>query len=398
MDKILAINGGKPVRTEALPYAHQLIDDDDCRAVVEVLKSDFLTTGPKCKEFENKVADMVGAKYAVSFANGTAALHGACYAAGIKEGDEVITTPITFAASANCVRYCGGTVVFADINPETFNIDPEDIKRKITPKTKAIIPVDYAGQSVDIDAINKIAKEHNLVVIQDSAHSLGTKYKNKYVGGLCDMTEFSFHPVKNITSGEGGMICTNNKEFYEKLVNFRTHCIEKDKDRLINQQEGAYYYEQNDLGYNYRLTDVQSALAISQLNKLNFFAKRRKWIVNKYNEAFKDIPEITLCKNEDFSNSVNHLYVIRLNLDKLNADRKLIYESYIAEGIGAHVHYVPVYYHPYYQSLGYKKGLCPHAEKLYNEMLTLPLFPAMTDKDVEDVIEATKKIMNYYKK
>ena len=398
MEKLLAIHGGKPVRTEALPYAHQLIDDDDCKAVVDVLKSDFLTTGPKCKEFENKVADMVGAKYAVSFSNGTAALHGACFAAGIKEGDEVITTPITFAASANCVRYCGGTVVFADINPETLNIDPEDIKRKITPKTKAIIPVDLAGQSVDIDEINKIAKEHNLIVIQDAAHSLGTKYKNKYVGGLCDMTEFSFHPVKNITSGEGGMICTNNKELYERLISFRTHCIDKDKDHLVNKQEGAYYYEQSDLGYNYRLTDIQSALGISQLKKLNYFAKRRKFIVNKYNEAFKDIPEITLCKNENFSNSVNHLYIIKLNLDKLNADRKLIYESYIAEGIGAHVHYVPVYWHPYYQGLGYEKGLCPNAEKAYNEILTLPLFPAMTDKDVEDVIEATKKIMDYYKK
>ena len=212
------------------------------------------------------------------------------------------------------------------------------------------------------------------------------------------MTEFSFHPVKNITSGEGGMICTNNRELYEKLVRFRSHCIERDKDLLNDKEEGAYYYEQQDLGYNYRLTDIQSALGISQLKKLNFFAKRRKWIVNKYNEAFKDIPEITLCKNENFSNSVNHLYVIRLNIDKLNADRKLIYDSFIAEGIGAHVHYVPVYLHPYYQGLGYEKGLCPEAEKLYNEMLTLPLFPAMTDKDVEDVIEATRKIIDYYKK
>ncbi|GAA0319225.1 UDP-4-amino-4,6-dideoxy-N-acetyl-beta-L-altrosami ne transaminase [Bacillus carboniphilus] len=393
----LAIFGGSPVRNKPLPYAKQYIDDDDCQAVNEVLKSDFLTTGPKAKEFENIVAEYVGAKYAVAFANGTAALHGACFAAGIKQGDEVITTPITFAASANCIRYMGAVPVFADINKDTFNIDVEDIARKITNKTKAIIPVDYTGQATDLDAIKELVKGTDIIIIEDSAHALGTKYKGTTVGGIADMTEFSFHPVKTITTGEGGIITTNNEEYYNRLMNFRSHCITRDIEQLENKDVGNWYYEQLDLGMNYRITDFQCALGISQMKKLDWFISRRKEIVNKYNEAFKELEGVILQENAYFSDTVNHLYVLKLDLSMLKADRKEIYNALIAEHIGVHVHYIPVYWLPYYQRLGYKKGLCPNAEDLYNSMLTLPLFPAMSDEDVNDVINGFYKVINYYK-
>lgn len=393
-----AILGGNPVRTSPLPYAKQYIDNDDCDAVTKVLRSDFLTTGPKSKEFEELIADYVGAKYAVAFSNGTAALHGACYAVGIKPGDEVITTPITFAASANCVMYMGGTPVFADINKETFNIDVEEIAKKITPKTKAIIPVDYTGQAVDIDSIKELVKGTDIIIIEDSAHALGTKYKGNPVGALADMTEFSFHPVKTITTGEGGIITTNNKDYYTKLSNFRSHNITRDIHQLENKNVGGWYYEQLDLGFNYRITDFQSALGISQMKKLDYFISRRKEIVEKYNTAFKDLDGLILQKNADFSDTVNHLYVLKLDLPKLKANRKEIYDALIAEHIGVHVHYIPVYWLPYYQKLGYPKGLCPNAEDLYNSMLTVPLFPAMSDDDVNDVINGFYKIINYYRK
>ncbi|MDF2536395.1 MAG: UDP-4-amino-4,6-dideoxy-N-acetyl-beta-L-altrosamine transaminase [Bacillales bacterium] len=393
-----AILGGDPIRKKPLPYASQSIDQKDCDAVTEVLKSDFLTTGPTAKRFEVAIAEYVGAKYAVSFSSGTAALHGACHAAGVGIGDEVITSPITFAASANCALYLGATPVFADINEKTFNIDVKEIEKKITNKTKAIIPVDFTGQSVDIGAINELVKGTKIVVIQDAAHSFGTKYRNTLIGGLADMTEFSFHPVKTLTTGEGGMITTNNEEIYKKLVNFRSHCITRELKQFANETHGGWYYEQLDLGFNYRLTDFQAALGISQLSKIDGFIQRRKDIVNKYNEAFKNLEGIILQENADFSDTTNHLYVIRLDLSKLKVDRKMIYDSLIAEHIGAHVHYIPVYWHPYYQKIGYKKGLCPKAEALYESMLTLPLFPAMTDQDVQDVIDGVFKIIEFYRK
>ncbi len=394
----LAINGGKSVRDTYLPYAQQWVDEEDVGEVVKVLKSDFLTTGPKIEEFEKRFADYVGAKYAVSISNGTAALHAACFAAGINEGDEVITSPITFAASANCVLYQGGKPAFADINPKSYNIDVEDIERKITKKTKAIIPVDFTGQAVDIDGINEIAKKYGLVVIEDAAHSLGAEYKGKKIGSLVDMTTFSFHPVKHITTGEGSMITTNDEKLYNKLKLFRTHGITRDKEMLHNKEEGPWFYEQLELGYNYRMTDIQAALGISQLNKINGFLKRRREIAKKYDEYLKNIDGIILPYQESFSKSAWHLYVIQLELEKFKVGRKEIFEALQAENIGVNVHYIPVYYHPYYKRLGYEKGLCPNAEKLYERIITLPLYPKMKDKDIEDVVNALDKVLKYYRR
>jgi UDP-4-amino-4,6-dideoxy-N-acetyl-beta-L-altrosamine transaminase len=394
---MIAINGGKPVRKNYLSYGKQWIDNDDIEAVVKVLKSDYLTTGPTIKEFEIRVAKYVGAKYAVAVSNGTSALHMACFAAGIKEGDEVITSPITFVASANCILYQGAKPVFADIDPITYNIDPKEIEKKITSKTKAIIPIDFTGQSVDMDLIRKIADKHNLLIIEDAAHALGSEYKGKKIGKLADLTEFSFHPVKHITTGEGGMVITNDEKLYKKMLMFRTHGITRDNE-ILNNNDGPWYYEQQYLGYNYRITDIQCALGISQISKLDSFIERRREIVKKYNESFKFISEIVIPFQADYSNSAYHLYIIRLKLDKLKADRNEIFKALQAENIGVNVHYIPVYYQPYYKQLGYKKGICPHAEKLYNEIITLPLFPKMTNNDVDDVITAVNKVISYYRK
>ncbi|MBS4537823.1 UDP-4-amino-4,6-dideoxy-N-acetyl-beta-L-altrosamine transaminase [Clostridium sp. D2Q-11] len=397
MDK-LAILGGTPIRKDYLPYGRQNIDEEDIKVIVDTLKSDYLTTGPKVKEFEEKIAKYVGAKYAVALSNGTAALHAACYAAGIGEGDEVITTPLTFAASANCVLYLGGTPVFADIDPKTYNIDVEDIERKITDKTKAIIPVDYTGQAVDLDKIMELAKKYNLIVIEDSAHAIGTEYKDKKVGSIADMTEFSFHPVKHITTGEGGVITTNDKDLYEKLILFRTHGITRDSDLMTDNNQGSWYYEQLDLGFNYRITDFQCALGISQLNKLDDFIHRRRELVNIYNDKLSKMDGVITPYESKDSNSSWHLYVIQLELEKFNGDRKEIFEALKAENIGVNVHYIPVHLHPYYKKLGYEKGLCPVAERVYEGIITLPLHPSMKNEDLDDVIMALEKVLDYYRK
>lgn len=371
-----------------IPYGRQWIEEDDIQAVIEVLKSDYLTTGPKVQEFEKTVAEYVGAKYAVAVSNGTAALHATCFAAGIKSGDEVITTPITFAASSNCVLYCGGKAVFADIEADTYNIDPNDIVRKITNKTKAIIPVHFAGQPCNMDKINEIAKQYNLIVIEDAAHALGADYKGKKIGSISDMTIFSFHPVKHITTGEGGMITTNDKDLYDKLILFRTHGITRDSE-FMTHNEGAWYYEQLDLGFNYRITDIQCALGISQMKKLDRFVARRKEIANKYNQAFRDVQNIILPKQADNCNSSWHLYVIQI----LNKDRKQVFNKLRQLGIGVNVHYIPVYKHPYYQNNGYNKTACANAENYYKHTISIPIFPKMTDKEVDYVIENIKAII-----
>jgi len=394
----LAIFGGTPVRETPIFYGRQCIEQDDIDAVCETLRSNLITCGPRVAEFEQLLCEYTGAKYAVVVSNGTAALHLAALAGEIGSGDEVIVSSITFAASANCVLYCGGTPVFADINPETYNIDPASIRKLITPKTKAIVAVDFTGQATELDEIKAICKEHNLLLIQDAAHSIGTTYKGQGVGSIADMTCFSFHPVKTITAGEGGAITTNDEQLYRKLLRLRTHGITRNMDEMIHPSDDPWYQEQVELGYNYRMTDFQAALLISQLKKLPAFSKRRKEIVAKYDQAFADVPEIFVQKEIPESDTTRHLYIIRLNLDMLTCTRREFFDAMSAEHIQPQVHYLPVYWHSYYEKLGYKKGLCPEAEKLYNEIMSIPLYPALTDKDVEDTIKAVKKIVAYYKK
>lgn len=394
----LAINGGTPVRKEKLYYGKQWIDEDDVKAVAEALTDDLITCGPRVAALEKKLCEVTGAKYAVAVSNGTAALHCACIAAGIGAGDEVITSPITFAASANCAVYVGATPVFADIDPETYNIDPDSIEAHITDKTKAVVAVAYTGQSVEYDRIQKICDKHGLILITDAAHAIGTKYNGQPVGSIGNMTCFSFHPVKTVTSGEGGAITTNDPELYRKLRLASQHGIVRNPDDLVHESDGAWYYEMQELGFNYRLTDIQSALLISQLDKLQKFSDRRKEIVNKYNEAFKDVPEIIVQKEIPESDTTRHLYVIQLDLDKLKCTRREFFDALSAENVQPQVHYVPVYYFPFYEKKGYKKGLCPEAEKLYNGMMSIPLYPLMTDSDVDDVITAVKKVVDGYKK
>lgn len=395
----LAIDGGYPVRAEKIYYGRQWVEEDDVEAVASVLRSDFITCGPKVEELERSLCEYTGAKYAVAVNSGTSALHCAIMAAGIGPGDEVITTPITFAASANCALYCGATPVFADIDRDTYNIDPESIRAHITDKTKAVVAVDYTGQAVQADKIREICKEHGLVFIEDAAHSIGTSYNGKKVGSLADMTTFSFHPVKTVTCGEGGAILTDDEELYKKLVLAHTHGITHDESLMEGApHEGPWYYEQISLGYNYRLTDFQAAFLSSQLKKIDKFVARRKEIVKRYDEAFSDMPEIIVQKEIPESDTSRHLYVIRLDLSKLTCTRRQFFDAMEAENVVCQIHYVPVYWFPYYEHLGYKKGLCPVAEEVYAGIMSIPLYPKMSNQDVEDVIHAVKKVAENYSK
>ena len=394
----LAIKGGQPVIEKKIGYGHQYIDDADIQAVVDVLKSDYLTCGPKIEEAERKLCEITGAKHAVLIANGTAALHATMFAAGVGEGDEVITTPLTFAASANCALYCGAKPVFADINPKTYNIDPNSIEKCITDKTKAIVAVDFTGQAVEVARIREICDKHNLIFVEDAAHSLGTKYDGKSVGSLADMTEFSFHPVKTCTAGEGGAITTNDDELYKKLILFRTHGITRNPELMSKESEGGWYYQQIDLGYNYRMTDMQAALLSSQLDKLDMFGRRRKELVKRYNEAFAEIPEIVVQEEIPKSDTVRHLYILQFKLELLNCTRREIFDALQAEGVGVNVHYIPTYTFPYYQSLGYKMGTCPNAERLYERIVSIPLYYSLTDEQQDKIILAVKKVIEYYRR
>lgn len=391
-----AIAGGVPASPIVLEYGKQYIDQDDIDAVTRVLLSELITCGPEAELLEAKLCELTGARYAVVIANGTAALHAACVAAGIGLGDEVITSPITFAASANCVLYCGGTPVFADIDENEWSISPESIEAHITEKTKAVIAVDYTGQAARLDAIRQICQRHKLIFIEDAAHSLGTVYNGVPVGSYADLTTFSFHPVKTVTGGEGGAILTNSQEYYQKMVLFRSHGITRTPELWQHQSNQVAYQEQVLLGYNYRITDFQSALIRSQLNKLSFFSNRRKEIVQRYDEAFYQIEQVRIQKPFLLSDSVRHLYVLRFRLSQLSITRAEIYRALLAENIACNIHYIPVYHHPYYTQLGYSKGLCPIAEAFYEEILTLPLHICLTDTDVENVINAVRKIVNYY--
>lgn len=394
----LAIFGGKPVREDKIFYGRQCIEDDDVAAVVETLKSDLITCGPKVDALEKLLCEITGAKFAVVVCNGTAALHLAALAAGFQEGDEVIVSSITFAASSNCVLYCGAKPVFADIDPETYNIDPVSVRSLITPRTKGIVAVDFTGQSVQHDELRAICKEHNLILIEDAAHAIGTKYKGQPIGSIADMTCFSFHPVKTVTGGEGGAITTNDENLYRRLMRVRTHGITRMQSEMVHPADALWYNEQVELGYNYRMTDFQAALLISQLHKLPKFSARRREIVEKYDAAFAEMPEIIVQKEIPESDTTRHLYILRLNPEKLNCDRRQFFDALYAENTCPQVHYLPVYWHSYYEKLGYERGSCPNAEKYYEEVMSIPLYYSMTDKDVEDVICAVKKVAAYYRR
>lgn len=392
----LAVEGGRPVRNTLLPYGHQCIDDDDILAVAETLRSGWLTTGPKVEEFEAVFASVVGASHAVTVSSGTAALHAAMHALGIGPEDEVIVPVMTFAASANCVLYQGAKPVFADVERATLLLDPAQIEAKITPKTKAIIAVDYAGLPCDYDALSGIARRFGLALVADACHALGGAYKGRSVGSLGDLNVFSLHPVKPITAGEGGVITTDNPELAGCMQRFRNHGIASDhRQRAI---VGSWYYEMVDLGYNYRLTDIQCALGISQLKKHKSWVGRRRHIAVGYAKAFASMPELELPAVPDGREHAWHLYVIRLNLERLRVGRAEVFRALRAENIGVNVHYIPVPWHPYYQRLGCKKGEWPVAENEYERLISLPIFSGMTDRDVKDVIAAVEKVIAHFRR
>jgi len=378
-----------------LPYGRQWIDDADVDAVVEVLRSDWLTTGPKVAGFETEFARVVGAKHAVAVSSGTAALHAAMYAADIKAGDEVIVPPMTFAATANCVLYQDGTVVFADVQHDTLLLDPQKVLDAATGRTRAVIAVDYTGQPADLDDLAAIARERGWIFIEDAAHSLGASYRDRLVGSIADLTTFSLHPVKQITAGEGGVVTTNDDQLALRLRTFRNHGISTDHRQ--REQQGSWYYEMIDLGYNYRLTDFQCALGCSQLRRLSEWVGRRGEIAARYDEAFRTLPLDPLRMKEDRTSS-RHLYVVRLRLEELRADRAAVFRALRDSGLGANVHYIPVHYHPYYQRLGYQKGAYPESERAYERLITLPLYPRLTDEDVSRVIDVVSNVLSRFRR
>jgi perosamine synthetase len=380
---------------KTIPYGRQWVDEEDLAAVVEVLRSDWLTTGPKVAEFERAFADFVGARAAVAVSSGTAALHAAMYAVGVRPGDEVIVPPMTFAASANCVVFQGGTPVFADVDPDTLLLDPAQVEAKITPRTKAIIAVDYAGQPCDYDALRVLADQHGLSLVADACHSQGGRYKGRPVGSLADLTAFSFHPVKHITTGEGGMVTTDDSELAQRMRLFRSHGITSDHHH--REAQGSWFYEMVDLGYNYRLTDFQCALGLSQLRKLPGFIARRQAIAGRYDTAFADLLAVEPLRVRPDVSHAYHLYVVRLKPDQLQADRATLFRALRAEGIGVNVHYIPVHLHPFYRErFGTGPGLCPVAEAAYGRILSLPIFPSLAEEDVRAVTSAVTRIIHHY--
>jgi perosamine synthetase len=393
----LAIDGGTPVRTRLLPYGRQTIDDHDVAAVVETLRSDWLTTGPKVAEFEQALACVAGTSEAVAVSTGTAALHAALYSLGIGKGDEVIVSTMTFAASANAAVFLGATPVFVDVNHDNLLIDPRQVEAHVTPRTKAIVAVDYAGHPSDYDALQAIAKKHGISLVDDACHSIGGSYCGRPVGSLATLNAFSFHPVKHVATGEGGAVTTGDAELARRMRLFRNHGISTDfRERAA---QGAYAYEMVDLGYNYRLSDIQCSLGLTQLAKLPSSVARRKEIARQYDAAFDRSSCVRPLAVAAEVSHAYHLYVVRLELQALTADRAVVFRSLRAEGIGVNVHYLPVHLHPFYQKqFGTRPGLCPVAEAAYDRLLSLPMFPAMSDEDVGQVVEAVNKVVSHYRR
>jgi perosamine synthetase len=384
------------VRPTLLPYGRQSLNEADVQAVVEVLRSDWLTTGPKVGEFEERFAARVEAGYAVSFSSGTAALHGAAFAAGLGPGDEAITTPMTFCATANCILYQGALPVFADVSPDTLNLDPEEAVKKVGPRTRAIFAVEYAGHPAALKELGKLAKSQGAVLVEDASHALGAEYLGKWVGGIADMTTFSFHPVKHLATGEGGMVTTNDARLAEVLRRFRNHGISSEARQ--RQEAGQWFYEMVLLGFNYRLTDIACALGSSQLEGLDANLARRREIAAAYAAGLEGLAAIELPAIREQTKPAWHLYPIRLNLAKLSAGRGEIFRALRAENIGVNVHYVPVHFHPYYRqrfpALG--GGSYPRAEAAYERLISLPMFHAMSARDVDDVIHAVVKVVSHF--
>lgn len=415
----LAIEGGKPVRDNMLTYGRQTIDEHDVQAVSETLRSDYLTTGPKVDEFETKIARYVGATYAVAFNSGTSALHGAVFAAGIGPGDEVITTPMSFAATANCLLYLGATPVFIDISKQTLNLSYKKVLtfiqrnyvwtkdaliNRFTQRTlKGIIPVHFAGHPVNLERFARLASRYNLTLIEDGAHAFEASHYAQgkwHKVGSCrysDMTMFSFHPVKHITTGEGGIITTNNRHLYNRLILLRAHGITRNPDLLLHNP-GPWHYEMQALGYNYRMSDLNAALGISQLKKSHDFLKRRIKLVSHYLYELANVDLVRLPQEKKWARSSWHILVIRLNLTKLTATRDEIFQALRAENIGVNVHYIPIYKHPWYaQTRPFILGPMTTTEQVFKQVLTLPLHPGMTDQDCDDVINALTKVLNHYR-
>ncbi len=394
-DDHLAIAGGRPVRETLLPYGCQSIDAADLQAVLDVLRSDWLTTGPRVAEFEQAFATWVGASHAVAVNSGTAALHAAMYASGVGVGTEVIVPAMTFVATANAVVMQGGTPVLVDVDAGTLLVDLEKVREKITVRTRAIVAVDYAGHPCDYDGLRVIADEHGLALISDACHAVGGSYRGRPVGALADLNCFSFHPVKHLTTGEGGMITTNDGDLAGRMRLFRNHGITSDHRQ--RSEAGSWYYEMADLGYNYRLTDFQCALGESQLGRLAGWVGRRREIASRYGAAFDGIEAVRPLEVRSDVDHAYHLYVVRLETERLATDRGEIFRALRAEGIGVNVHYVPVHLHPYYRNNhGTAPGLCPIAEAAYEQILSLPMFPTMTDDDIGDVVAAVRKVLGAY--
>ena len=391
----LAIDGGAPVRQQLLPYGRQSIDEQDLSAVADVLRSDWLTTGPKVGEFEEALASAVGARHAVAVSSGTAALHAAAFAAGIGPGDEVITTPLTFCATSNCVLYQGGTPVFADVSPDTINLDPAQVEARFTKQTKAVIAVDYAGHPAELDTLAKLAHDRGALLIEDACHALGAEYSGRRIGSQADLTVFSFHPVKHITTGEGGMVTTDDAGLAHRLRIFRSHGI--DSDPHLRQERGLWQYDMSELGYNYRLPDIACVLGISQLKRLDENLRRRREIANRYTAAFRKLTGIIPPAVRQQANPAWHLYPIRVDASKLRGGRAAFFRALRAENIGVNVHYIPVHMHSYYRNrFGYKGGEFPVAESAYEQLISLPMFHGMSDSDVDDAIAAVCKVVANY--
>jgi UDP-4-amino-4,6-dideoxy-N-acetyl-beta-L-altrosamine transaminase len=391
----LACHGGTPVRGRMLRYATHEVRPSDIDEVIRVLQSEWLTTGPVVEKFERAVAEAVGAADAAAVSSGTAALHAAVWVAGLGPGDEAIVSPMSFVAASNAVLYAGAKPVFVDVCDDTLIMDPEAVRRAVTPRTKAIIPTDYAGHPARLDDLLAIARDSGAVLIEDACHALGATWRNERVGSIADMTVFSFHPVKHITTGEGGMLTARDPRLARRARQFRAHGI--DYQPAAAPDVGPWYYEMTDLGYNYRIPDINCALGLAQLRRLADILARRRNVVTYYERALRGRSDIRLPIELAAASSAWHLYPIRIQLSALQAGRREIVDALRAEGIGVQVHYIPVHWHPYYERrFGRSRGHCPVAEAAYEQLITLPLHPSMTEGDAADVATAVTKVLDAY--